>query len=127
VPIKEDVGTFVTRKEAGLGLSINVGARQGGGTVITLLGELDMGSAPELKRAIERAVDAGDELEIDMRACSFVDSVGIATLVTAARHMSEHRRTLRIRGAQERVVRILELAGLTSHRWVVFEPESSAN
>ena len=122
----EDVGTGTTRKEAGLGLSINVGARQGGGTVVTLLGELDIASAPELRRTLERAIDADGDVELDMRACSFVDSVGIATLVTAARQLSEQRRTLRLRGARERVRKILELAGLTSHKWVVFEPEGPA-
>lgn len=122
MPIKDDVGQFVTRNEGGLGLSISVGARQGGGTVVTVLGELDMASAHELRRVLEGLIDRNGELEIDMRACGFVDSVGIATLVTAARRMSEDERTLRIRGAQERVRKILELAGLTSHRWVILEP-----
>jgi anti-sigma B factor antagonist len=122
MPIMDDVGQFVTRSEGGLGLSINVGARDGGGAVVTVLGELDMASAHELRRVLDEIIDRNGELEIDMRACGFVDSVGIATLVTAARRMSEDERTLRIRGAQERVRRILELAGLTSHKWVVLEP-----
>jgi anti-anti-sigma factor len=116
------VGQFVTRNEGGLGLSIQVGARQGGGTLVTVLGELDVASARELRRVLDEVVDRNGEVEIDMRACGFVDSMGIATLVTAARRMSEDERTLRIRGAQERVRKILELAGLTSHRWVVLEP-----
>jgi anti-anti-sigma factor len=121
MPIKDDVGQYVTRNESGLGLSISVAARPGGGTVVTVLGELDMASARELRRALDEIIDRKGELEIDMRACGFVDSVGIATLVTAARRMSEDERTLRIRGAQERVRKILELAGLTSHRWVVLD------
>jgi len=116
----------MTEQEAGIGFSVSVGARQGGGSVVTLFGELDVATAPETKRALERAIEADGEVELDMRACSFVDSMGIATLVTAARRLSEEERILRIRGAQPRVRSIFELAGLPAHRWIEFEPDGQA-
>ena len=80
----------------------------------------------QLRSALESALDSDGELEVDLRACSFVDSIGIATLVMAARRLSDEGRTLRIRGARERVRKIFDLAGLTAHSGVVFEPEDGA-
>jgi anti-sigma B factor antagonist len=108
---------------AGIGFAVRVADRPGGGSVATVLGELDVASAPELRRALEGPLDADGEVELDLRACSFVDSIGIATLVMAARRLSEEGRTLTIRGARHRVRKIFDLAGLTAHRGVAFEPE----
>jgi anti-sigma B factor antagonist len=120
------VNADLTENEPGVGFAVRVAERPGGGSVATVLGELDVASAPELRSALEPALDADGEVELDMRACSFVDSIGIATLVMAARRLSDEGRTLRIRGARERVRKIFDLAGLTAHSGVVFEPEDSA-
>jgi anti-sigma B factor antagonist len=120
------VDADLTENESGVGFAVRVAERPGGGSVATVLGELDVASAPELRRALEGALDAEGEVELDLRACSFVDSIGIATLVRAARRLSEEGRMLRIRGARHRVRNIFDLAGLTSHGGVVFEPEEGA-
>ena len=110
-----------------LEFSVRVAERAGGGTEVTIFGELDIASAPQLRSALERAVDADGEVELDMRACSFIDSTGIAVVVRAARSLSEDGRTLRIKGVRDRVRGILELAGLLSSSWVVIEPERGAS
>ena len=105
-----------------LGFSVTAVACEGGGAVVTVFGELDMASASRLREVLNDAIDADDgDIELDMRACSFVDSTGIATLVTAGRRLGEGGRVLRIRGARERVSRILELAGLPAQGWVALE------
>ncbi len=105
-----------------LGFSVSSAPCEGGGTAVTIFGELDMAAAAKLRDELDRAVDAEGDVELDMRACSFVDSTGIATLVTAGRRLGEEGRVLRIRGARERVSRILELAGLPAQGWVSLEP-----
>jgi anti-sigma B factor antagonist len=106
-----------------LGFSVSAAPSEGGGTAVTVFGELDMASAATLRGTLDEAIDADDgDVELDMRACSFVDSTGIATLVTAGRRLGEQGRVLRIRGARERVSRILELAGLPAQGWVALEP-----
>jgi len=50
--------------------------------------------------------------------------MGIAILVNAARRLSQEGRRLTIRGARDRVRRIFDLAGLSAHRCIVFEPEN---
>jgi anti-sigma B factor antagonist len=92
-----------------------------GGAVVTMLGELDLAAAPELRKVLEEAVGYGGEVEVDMRGCGFVDSMGIAAMVGAARQLAERGSALRVKGAQERVRKIFELAGLLENDWIELE------
>ena len=94
---------------------------QNGGAVVTMLGELDLAAAPELQRALDEALAYGGGIEIDMRACGFVDSTGIAAMVGAARQLAERGEALRVKGAQDRVRQIFELAGLLENDWIELE------
>ncbi len=88
---------------------------------MTLLGELDLAAAPEVREVLSEALDHGGDVEVDMRACGFVDSMGIAAMVAAARQLAERGDTLRVKGAQERVRKIFELAGLLDNEWIELE------
>jgi len=103
-------------------LSVSVAENAEGGARVTVIGELDQAAAPSVKDALERAIEIGSDVELDLRACGFVDSIGIATLVRAARLLHDEGRTLTIRGAQERVLRILDLTGIVSQHWIRIEP-----
>lgn len=105
------------------GSSISVAAAAGGaGAVVTVYGELDMATAPELQRALEREHREGEEVEIDLRACTFIDSTGVAVLVATASQLRTEGATMRIRGVRERVRRTFELAGLAEVDSIVLEP-----
>ena len=43
--------------------------------VVVLRGELDTYNAPAVKRELSAALDAGNDLVVDLRAASFIDSV----------------------------------------------------
>lgn len=92
-----------------------------GGAVVRMVGELDLAAAPELQRALDEALAYGGEVEVDMRACGFVDSRGIAAMVSAARQLADRGEVLRVKGAQERVRQIFELAGLLENDWIELE------
>ena len=63
---------FEVRKEA-LG---------GGVEAITVRGELDMNTAPELEQALEEALaDSAAAVILDLCDCEFIDSTGIALIV----------------------------------------------
>lgn len=93
-----------------------------GGTNVAIFGELDMATLPAVERAVEEAMGATGPVVLDLRACVFVDSRGIALLVRTALRLQEEGRELRIRGVQERVTRILDLAGLSDSGLFVMEP-----
>jgi anti-sigma B factor antagonist len=56
----------------------------GGVTVLTLQGELDMNTAPELERSLD-ALAAQEEpsILIDLSDCEFIDSTGVALIIRA--------------------------------------------
>ncbi|MGH2954414.1 MAG: STAS domain-containing protein [Solirubrobacterales bacterium] len=103
--------------------AVHVADRPGGGVEVTVFGEIDMASAPRLRRDLDRAIAHDNGVTIDLRACSFIDSIGIATLVAAAWRLKERGRVLRIRGVRDRVRRTLDLAGLSTHESIVLEPD----
>jgi anti-anti-sigma factor len=105
-----------------LGTSVSVAPKADGGARVTLIGELDQEAAPDVNRALDAAIGMGSDVELDMRACDFVDSIGIATLVTAARQLHEEDRMLTILGARQRVLRILELTGILTQHWITIVP-----
>jgi anti-anti-sigma factor len=56
-----------------------------------------------------------------MRRSGYLDSMGIPAMVGAARQLAERGSTLRVKGAQERVRKIFELAGLLDNDWIELE------
>lgn len=52
--------------------------------MLVLEGELDVASAPELGREIDRADHQGSRLVMDLRRLSFMDSTGLRALVAAS-------------------------------------------
>lgn len=118
---KGDTRDEAVKGSQGLGFVVTAEPSDGG-TAVTVFGELDMASSVRLRKVLDTAIDeASGDVELDMRACTFVDSTGIATLVTAGRRLGEEGRVLRIRGARERVSHIIELAGLPAQGWVALE------
>jgi anti-sigma B factor antagonist len=103
--------------------AIHVAPTAEGGTDVTIFGELDLATIDQAQVAIAEAVMAEGDVVIDLRACGFVDSRGIAVLVKAALRLSEQGRRLHLRGVQPRVMRTLQIAGLTKLDLLEVEPE----
>ncbi len=103
--------------------SVHAAPGAGDEPVITVYGELDRETAPELGGAIDRA---SPPLVVS-RACGFVDSTGIAILVRGALRLREAGRQLILRGVQERVERTFRLAGIDSHPSIRIEPQPASS
>lgn len=98
--------------------------RQGGASVLTVIGELDLRTSPELEQRLSHAFDAGAELVIlDLRGIEFMDSTGLRVLLTAHQRAHESgRRFALVRGADQ-VERVLTLTGVRDILTVVDAPE----
>jgi anti-anti-sigma factor len=103
---------------------VHVAPLEGGGTGLMIFGELDAATEPEVTAALEDAIAADGPVLIDLRACTFIDSKGIAALAFAAVHLKEQRRTLIVRGARDRMLRVFDLAGLANNDSIVIERET---
>jgi anti-anti-sigma factor len=83
------------------------------GVVLTVGGELDIATAPELRTLLDAAIDAGlSRVVIDLRPVSFLDSVAIATLLQARRRLGEDGRLAVVVAADSYVRLIFEVAGM---------------
>jgi anti-sigma B factor antagonist len=51
--------------------------------VVSLRGELDLATAPELRELLEEELDAEAPILIDLTKCEFIDSTGVAVIVRA--------------------------------------------
>jgi anti-anti-sigma factor len=106
--------------------AVHVAPISEGGTDVAIFGELDLATVDQVRDALSGAIAAEGPVVIDLRACGFVDSRGIGALVQAALRLRERGRRLTLRGAQPRVMRILEVAGLTRSDLLDVEPEDEA-
>jgi anti-anti-sigma factor len=79
--------------------------------VLSVTGELDMATAPELEEAVERA-QGGSAIIIDLRDLTFIDSSGIRALLHVyAAGQNGHSTVSFIRG-QSTVQQTLQIAGV---------------
>jgi anti-anti-sigma factor len=85
---------------------------QGSVHVVSVLGDVDISTAPQLDACIQRRISAGKrEIALDLESCSYLDSEGIKVLIKALRALSGQGRVL-ICGARGAVRRVLEISGL---------------
>jgi anti-sigma B factor antagonist len=88
-------------------------AREDDGVRVTLAGELDIGSAPEVEEVLRKVESDGVQtLTIDLRGLTFMDSTGLRMLVAADKRAKDEGRALRIIRGPAPVQRILDLTGL---------------
>jgi anti-sigma B factor antagonist len=94
--------------------------------VLALIGELDMATAPDLAAALDRVLQHGpDDVIIDLSGLSFLDSSGIAVLVTGQQQLNQRDRSLAVRGARPHALKVFEIAGLIDFLRVEIAPEGS--
>jgi anti-anti-sigma factor len=93
---------------------LTVGMRRSGdATVLRVVGELDLATAPELREAIDRVRQSSELLVLDLAAVEFIDVSGLRVLVTACREAQREGRRLVLTNVSDPVRRIVALARLT--------------
>jgi anti-anti-sigma factor len=101
-------------------------AERDGESLVTLSGELDMATAPDLATVLASLMGQGpDQVILDLSALSFIDSSGIAVLVASQHKMIEHGRHLTLHGARPHAMKVFEIAGLVEFLNVRTEAEES--
>ncbi|WP_410655760.1 anti-sigma factor antagonist [Amycolatopsis sp. lyj-112] len=86
-----------------------------GKIVVTVTGEIDTDTAPELQAALITAIDdsPGGACVLDLTAVAFLDSAGLAALLAAHAHAETRRKPLRIAvDSNSPVIRPIEVTGL---------------
>ncbi len=107
-----DPGMSPVRREGGVGLHITE-TRRDNAVVLTLRGELDLRSSPNLRVQLADLVRRCDaDVVLDLEDVSFIDSTGLAAMLNALRRLTRARRRLILVCADGPVRRILRLTRL---------------
>lgn len=110
--------------------------QRGDAVVISVAGELDMATAPQLQDHITNLLEKGrNRLVFDLSDVSFCDSTGLSVFVRAKNSCDEAGGEVRLAAPQRGVLRILEVSGLvevlqtysTVDEAVTGEPSPAAN
>ena len=94
---------------------VKVGELEQGIRAISVRGELDLSTAPELEGPLEETLESGEgSVLIDLSQCEFIDSTGIALIVRAWQRLNsgENGRVLVLCSHNAQVRRVLEITGI---------------
>jgi anti-sigma B factor antagonist len=80
---------------------------------VSVVGELDQGTAPELRGVLTEALGASPaSVLVDLSDCNFIDSTGLSLLVEAKRRLAGEERRFGVCCPDADVRRLLELTGI---------------
>lgn len=86
---------------------------QGGRVVVHVGGEIDVYTAPELRRELDEHIHRGcRDLVVDLAKVTFLDSTGLGVLVGRLKLVRAQGGGMRILGATERVLKVFTITGL---------------
>ena len=83
-----------------------------GAAVLTVAGEFDLAVADDFSAAQSSAIGLDLPLVVDLTACEFIDSTGIACIVWAYRAAREAGHRFALAGSGLQVRRVLRLVGM---------------
>lgn len=89
--------------------------RQPGRVVVSVAGEIDLLTAPQLHRQLAGPVAAGDPVIADLDQVGFIDASGLRVLAAAARQARSRGGSLHVVSARRQVWRLFAITGLDRH------------
>ena len=88
--------------------------RAGEECVVTLQGELDLSTAPDLEAGLRRALEGSPgSIMLDLDALTFIDSSGLRVLVAISQEARDRNATLGLRNVPRHAQRVLDITGLS--------------
>lgn len=95
-----------------MNISIN-SVKENGKTVVSVSGEIDVYTAPQLKEKLTPLVDIeGNEVLVDFAEVNYMDSTGLGILVGAFKRSKERNGQIKLINLQERIYRLFTITGL---------------
>jgi anti-sigma B factor antagonist len=87
---------------------------QGPTRTIVVKGDVDMDSSPELRDEIKKSLKGPTTLRLDLKAVGYIDSSGIAVLITGYRLAQKAKVGFRLLDPSAQVKAVIELSQLQS-------------
>jgi anti-sigma B factor antagonist len=99
--------------ELGPSLTIAVETLADGQCLVSIWGEVDLHTAPELERVLDDATRTGDrDVLVEFSRESFIDSTGLHVLIQTAQRLQAAGRSLRVATENPHTHSIIETMGL---------------
>lgn len=97
-----------------MGMELDIGIERSEQVcTVTLVGEIDVYTAPRLKESLVAAIQDGCvNLVVDMEGVGFIDSSGLGVLVSALRRAREREGTVRVVCTRDNILKIFRITGL---------------
>lgn len=87
---------------------------EGGRGVISVVGEVDVYTAPRLRERLSDLVSSGQRhLVVDLSGVDFLDSTGLGVLVGGLNQVRTHGGSLTLVCNTERILKVFRITGLT--------------
>ena len=95
-------------------IELTIGSKpQGRWTIVGVEGEVDLSNASRLRKHIVEQVEGGNHnLAVNLEAVDFMDSSGLAVLISGLRRTREHEGSLVLVSPTASVKRVLSITGL---------------
>jgi anti-sigma B factor antagonist len=91
--------------------------------LITLTGELDLASSPDLEHELEEGAASRAKLVVvDLRTLEFMDSTGLSVLVRAHQRAAQTGQRFGVVRGPQQVQRLLSLTGVADRLEIVDDP-----
>ncbi len=82
-------------------------------TVVGVVGEVDVYTAPKLRNRLVELVNAGHHhLVVDLDGVDFLDSTGLGVLVGALKRVRSHQGSLQLVCSRDRLLTVFRITGL---------------
>jgi len=96
-----------------MGDALTIGVRsERDRAIATVAGEIDIFTVTRLRERLFELAASGVPLVVDLERVSFIDSVGLATLVGAAKRAAAHGGSLQVACALPKIRQLVRLTGL---------------
>lgn len=83
------------------------------GAILSLSGEIDAYTAPQLKESFGTLLGQEDQtIIVDMEKVTYMDSTGLGVFISALKSAKEKNKQLKLVNIQERVYRLFQITGL---------------
>lgn len=94
--------------------------------LLEVSGEVDLGTLPQLQRALERALNRnGNQIILDLRKVSFIDSSGVGALISAKKTLLSKRGELHLICGDDHIRRKLGIMRLANIMKLHSTPEEA--
>ena len=95
--------------------------------LVTVAGELDLTTVPQLRGQLAQLIADGDRVVVDLSRVPFIDAAGLGVLAHTATEAIAYGGSLRVVTARPRVRLLFSISGLEQHvglAWTVAEAAS---